>query len=109
MTVKFRFPEAPVRSPASGGVSGRPVPQTAETAAASAARDDLIDQRETARAYTASSLGNGTPLGSHQPATSGSRWNRLHLSAPQAPQPCARYWKATPRSHSSDQAISRRR
>ena len=32
-----------------------------ETAAAGAARDDLIDQREAARAYTASNLGNGTP------------------------------------------------
>jgi hypothetical protein len=58
-----------------------------ETAAASQARDDLIDQRDTARAYTASSLGNGTPGslgngtpgGGHQPDTSGSRGNRLHL------------------------------
>ncbi len=32
-----------------------------ETAAISQDRDDLIDQRETARAYTASTLGNGTP------------------------------------------------
>jgi stearoyl-CoA desaturase (Delta-9 desaturase) len=60
----------------------QPVLRTAETAA-STARDDLIDQRETARAYTASSLGNGTPRGSHQPATSGSRWNRPHLPASQ--------------------------
>ena len=30
-----------------------------ETAAASQDRDDLLDQRETARAYTASTLGNG--------------------------------------------------
>ena len=30
-----------------------------ETAAASQARDDLLDQRETARAYTASTLGDG--------------------------------------------------
>jgi hypothetical protein len=58
-----------------------------ETAAASQARDDLIDQRDTARAYTASSLGNGTPGslgngtpgGGHQPDTGGSRGNRLHL------------------------------
>jgi hypothetical protein len=50
-----------------------------ETAAASAAHDDLADQREITRAYTASSPGNGTPRGSHQPATSGSRWDRLHL------------------------------
>ena len=50
-----------------------------ETAAASVARDDLIDQREVTRAYTASSPGNGTPRDSHPPATSGSRRNRLRL------------------------------
>jgi hypothetical protein len=50
-----------------------------ETAAASEARDDLADQRKISRAYTASSPGHGTPRGSHQPATSGSRWNWLHL------------------------------
>ncbi len=50
-----------------------------ETAAATQARDDLIDQRDTAREYTASSLATGTPSGGHQPDTSGSRWNRLHL------------------------------
>ena len=61
-----------------------------ETAAASAARDDLIDQREITRAYTASSPGSGTPRGSHQPATSGSRWNRLHLPGRRpAPQQAA--------------------
>ena len=32
-----------------------------ETAAVSEDRDDLIEQRDTARAYTASDLGNGTP------------------------------------------------
>ena len=53
-----------------------------ETAAASGARDDLIDQREITRAYTASSPGNGTPRGGHQPATSGSRRNRLRLPGP---------------------------
>ena len=50
-----------------------------ETATASQARDDLIDERETARAYTASSRGNGTPSGGHHPEPSGPRWNRLHL------------------------------
>jgi hypothetical protein len=61
-----------------------------ETAAATQARDDLIDQRETARAHTASSLGDGTPSG-HQPDTSGSRWNRLHLPGRRpAPQQAAR-------------------
>ena len=50
-----------------------------ETATAAQARDDLIDQRDTARAYTANSLGTGAPSGGHQRDTSGSRWNRLHL------------------------------
>jgi Sec-independent protein translocase protein TatA len=50
-----------------------------ETATASQARDDLIDERETARAYTASSLGTGTPSGGHHPDPGGSRWSRLHL------------------------------
>ncbi len=39
-----------------------------ETATASQARDDLIDQRDTAPAYTASSLGDGTPGSGQQPA-----------------------------------------
>jgi hypothetical protein len=61
-----------------------------ETVAASAARDDLIDQREITRAYTASSPVNGTPRGSHPPATSGSRWNRLRLPGHRpAPQQAA--------------------
>ena len=60
-----------------------------ETAAATQARDDLIDQRETARAHTASSLGTGTP-GGDQPDTSGSRWNRLRLPGRRpAPQQAA--------------------
>jgi hypothetical protein len=50
-----------------------------ETADASAARDDLIDQREAARADTASSPGNATPGGGHQTGSGGSRWNRLRL------------------------------
>jgi hypothetical protein len=37
-----------------------------ETAAVSKDRDDLIDQRDAARAYTASDLGNGTPRGGSQ-------------------------------------------
>ena len=49
-----------------------------ETAAASQARDDLIDQRETARAYTASDLGSGA-LAGRQPDSGDGRWSRLHL------------------------------
>ena len=62
-----------------------------ETAHVSAARDDLIDQREAARADTAdtaSSLGNGTPGGGHQPGSGGSRWNRLRLPG-RLPTPAA--------------------
>jgi hypothetical protein len=48
-----------------------------ETAAVSQERDDLIDQRDTARADTASQPGNGTgpPDAPLRPA--GDRWNRL--------------------------------
>jgi hypothetical protein len=38
-----------------------------ETAAVSKDRDDLIGQRDTARAYTASTLANGTPPGNDAP------------------------------------------
>ena len=43
-----------------------------ETAAAAQQRDDLIDQRETARAYTASKIGDGAP-GGERPAEPGRR------------------------------------
>jgi hypothetical protein len=60
-----------------------------ETATASAARDDLIDEREAARAHTASSPGNGTPSRGHQPGSDGSRWSRLHLPGRRAAPPQA--------------------
>jgi hypothetical protein len=61
-----------------------------ETAVATQARDDLIDEREAARADTASSPGTGTPGGGHQPGTGGSRWSRLHLPGRRpAPQQAA--------------------
>jgi hypothetical protein len=56
-----------------------------ETAAVSRDRDDLADQRETARAYTAGTPGNGTPLsGSYpgpdeDPGPDDSRRGSLHL------------------------------
>jgi len=50
-----------------------------ETAAAGRERDDLIDQRDTARAYTASTLGNGTPAGGRDPGPAHSRRGRLHI------------------------------
>ena len=66
-----------------------------ETATASQARDDLIDERETGRAYTASSRGNGTPSGGHHPEPGGPHWNRLHLPRrrprPRTPQAHTRH------------------
>jgi hypothetical protein len=50
-----------------------------ETAAVSQDRDDLIDQRETARAYTASTLGNGTPRGDPHRSAGDSRRSGLRL------------------------------
>jgi hypothetical protein len=55
-----------------------------ETAAASQDRDDLIDQRETARAYTASTLGNSPADGGRQPGGQRSKW---HLSGPRSASP----------------------
>jgi hypothetical protein len=49
-----------------------------QTAAVSQARDDLIDQREAARAYTAGTPGNGTPRGDRHPGPVG-RLDRLRL------------------------------
>jgi hypothetical protein len=51
-----------------------------ETAAVTADRDDLIGQRETARAYTASTPGNGTAPGAAAPGPDHGRaegWRRL--------------------------------
>ena len=48
-----------------------------ETAAASQERDDLIDQRDTARAYTASQMGNGTGPPDAPLRPPGDRWGRL--------------------------------
>jgi hypothetical protein len=50
-----------------------------EAAAVSRDRDDLIGQRETARAYTASTLGNGAPRSDRHPGAGGSRRGRLRL------------------------------
>jgi hypothetical protein len=50
-----------------------------ETAAVSRDRDDLIDQRETARAYTASPLDDGTPRGDSRPGSGGSHRGGLRL------------------------------
>jgi len=49
-----------------------------ETAAVSRDRDDLIGQRETARAYTASTLSGGTPRSDPRPGPDDSRRGGLH-------------------------------
>jgi hypothetical protein len=51
-----------------------------ETAAVSKDRDDLIGQRDTARAYTASTLGNGTPPGNGTSAGNGTPPGDLNRS-----------------------------
>ena len=50
-----------------------------ETAAVSQDRDDLIGQRDTARAQTASTLGNGTQRSDAHRDADGSRWSGLRL------------------------------
>ena len=50
-----------------------------QTAAVSQDRDDLIGQRDAARAYTASTLGNGTPSSDPNPSPAGRRPGRPHL------------------------------
>jgi hypothetical protein len=48
-----------------------------ETAAVSRERDDLIEQRDTARANTTSNLGNSIAPQGAQPGESNARWSRL--------------------------------
>jgi hypothetical protein len=48
-----------------------------ETAAVASDRDDLIDQRDTARAHAASTQGRYAPLGGRQPGQDASPWARL--------------------------------
>src|ERR1700691_4097585 len=61
-----------------------------ETAAVSQDRDDLLDPRETARAYTASTLGNGQPASDHGrgsgsgAAADGGRHSKWHLFQPRS-------------------------
>jgi hypothetical protein len=64
-----------------------------ETAAVSADRDDLIGQRDTARAYTAGTLGddsttrNGSDLGPRRPSLSERLFGRQPAHPQAAPQP----------------------
>jgi hypothetical protein len=50
-----------------------------ETAAVSRDRDDLLDQRESARAHTASTLGDGTPPSDSDQGPDDGRGRGLHL------------------------------
>jgi uncharacterized membrane protein YciS (DUF1049 family) len=56
-----------------------------ETAAVSKDRDDLIDQRDTARGYTASTLDDGTPGGGQVSSGRGRRHLLGHRHAPRQP------------------------
>ncbi len=62
-----------------------------ETAAVSQDRDDIRDQRDTARAYTASTLGNSRAASSLSPgADAGRGWSsRWHLFEPRSAPPQA--------------------
>jgi hypothetical protein len=70
-----------------------------ETAAVSRDRDDLIDQREAARASTASTVGtpeNGSQgVGSDPRADGGGGWSRLFGHRTTSPQ-ASQQWAATP-------------
>jgi hypothetical protein len=72
-----------------------------ETAAATQERDDLIDQRDTARAYTASNLtsDSGTAVPEPQPGPAVDRWSRLRrltdrLAPAQSPAQAPPDWPA---------------
>jgi hypothetical protein len=61
-----------------------------QTAAVSQERDDLIGQRDTARAYTASAPDNGTPSSDPHSSPTGSHPGRLRLFGRRAaPRPAA--------------------
>ena len=61
-----------------------------ETAAVSQDRDDLLGQRETARAYTASTLGSGPAGGGRDPGgDAGGQRSKWHLFGPRSASPRA--------------------
>jgi hypothetical protein len=60
-----------------------------ETAAVSQDRDDLLGQREAARASTASTLGNGHANGGRQPGEDGGQRGKWHLLGPRSASPQA--------------------
>jgi len=58
-----------------------------ETAAVTRDRDDLVDQRETARAYTAGTPGKGTPPSEPGPGSDDTRRGRLFGRRPAPGRP----------------------
>ena len=68
-----------------------------ETAAVSKDRDDLLEQRDTARAYTASDLGNGTP---GQRSAAGQATATLPESPAASPPPMSLPVRPRPRNDS---------
>ncbi|WP_190171473.1 hypothetical protein [Streptomyces mirabilis] len=63
-----------------GSVSRRGLKQSRrETASAGRGRDDLVGQREPARADNANARGNDSPPGDRTPAPDGGRRSKLHL------------------------------
>ena len=68
-----------------------------ETAAVSQERDNLIDQRDTARAHTASQPGNATVLRDASPSPAGDRWNRFRD---------VRHWLAPARTAEQSDALA---
>jgi hypothetical protein len=73
-----------------------------QTAAVSQDRDDLIDQREAARAYAAGTPGNGTPRGDRHPGAA-SRRGRLRLFGRRATR---RHAAVEPQGPTNGQAAS---
>jgi hypothetical protein len=73
-----------------------------ETAAVSRDRDDLLDQREAARASTVSALGNGASRGDPSPGPDGSRRDGLHLFGQ---RPAPRHAAVEPRESRNGQVV----
>ncbi|RPE47030.1 hypothetical protein EDD90_10447 [Streptomyces sp. Ag109_O5-1] len=68
------------RSSRRGSVSRRGLKQSrGDTASAGRGRDDLVDQREPARADNANARGNDSLHGDRTPASNSGRWSRRHL------------------------------
>ena len=86
-----------------GGAARRELRQSRqETAAVSRERDDLLGQRDTARAYTAGTLGNGASRSDPDPGPDDSRRGGPHLFGRQAGP---RHAVAEPPESQDDQGV----